>query len=129
MINNYSYLDGLKVIMGNIPINIAALIVLIAYGRPPDCYVDEDRKEKANHIFAQLIIGHVLFTIFSVRNIFYDSKKDVELQVILVFYAVLIAIQLCHYWYFYEEQMIELKKTEEQRTFFLVLALELFTML
>ena len=36
MINNYSYLDGLKVIMGNIPINIAALIVLISYGRPPD---------------------------------------------------------------------------------------------
>ena len=128
MINNYSYLDGLKVIMGNIPINIAALIVLIAYGRPPDCYIDEDRKEKANHIFAQLIIGHVLFTIFSVRNI-KDAKKDVEVQVILVFYAVLIAIQLCHYWYFYEEQMIELKKTEEQRTFFLVLALELFTML
>ena len=73
MINNYSYLDGLKVIMGNIPINIAALIVLVAYGRPPDYDGDEDRKDKATAIFAQLVIGHILFSIVSVNDIFSNS--------------------------------------------------------
>ena len=78
MINNYSYLDGLKVIMGNIPINIAALIVLIAYGRPPDYDGDDDRKDKANAIFAQLIVGHVLFSIANYRNLV-SEKRGIEL--------------------------------------------------
>ena len=51
MINNFSYLEGLKVIMGNVPVNIAALIVLIAYGRPPEYDGDEDRNNKATAIF------------------------------------------------------------------------------
>ena len=63
MINNYSYLDGLKVIMGNIPINIAALIVLISYGRPPDYDDDEEREKKATSIYFQLLSGHILFAI------------------------------------------------------------------
>ena len=91
MINNYSYLDGLKVIMGNIPINIAALIVLIAYGRPPDYDGDVVRKEKANAIFAQLVIGHILFSIGCYFDLGYYSKV-VLFSVLLIFYSVLIAI-------------------------------------
>ena len=103
MINNYSYLDGLKVIMGNIPINIAALVVLIAYGRPPEYDGDEERKTKADSIFAQLVIGHIFFTIGSYLDLGYYSKF-VLFSVILIFYSVLIAIQICHHWYFLPEE-------------------------
>ena len=36
MINNYSVVDGLRVILGNFVIHVAALIALVALARPPD---------------------------------------------------------------------------------------------
>ena len=128
MINNYSYLDGLKVIMGNVPTNLVALIILLIYALPPDYDGDEERESKAKAIFAQLVIGHILFALDDLLEHSFFAKIAYG-SVVLIIYQVVIAIQICHNWYFLpEEQMMEIKKTEEQRLFFFVLALELMTM-
>ena len=74
------------------------------------------------------MIGHILFVMLGLIELFFLTKNS-NIKVMMIFYYVMILIQLCHEWYFLpEEQMVDIKKTEEQRSFFFVMALELITM-
>ena len=50
MINNYSVVDGLRVVMGNFLTQLSLLIILLVYARPTD-FTDESLTDKADTLF------------------------------------------------------------------------------
>ena len=50
MINNYSVVDGLRVVMGNFLTQVSLLIILLAYARPTD-FTDDSTTDKADKLF------------------------------------------------------------------------------
>ena len=50
MINNYSVVDGLRVVMGNFLTQVSLLIILLAYARPTD-FTDDSVTDKADKLF------------------------------------------------------------------------------
>ena len=70
---NYSLVDGLKVILGNWVLHVAALITIIAYGRPPG-YDDPEKDRKSVEIFIQLIVAHISLALITFFDLIHYLK-------------------------------------------------------
>ena len=90
MINQYSVVDGLRVILGNQVIHVAALITLIAMARPPD-YDSEEERDIAVSLFWELVASHILFAICNFLYAFIYNAS-VLLNVVCTFWQVIIAV-------------------------------------
>ena len=87
MINNYSVVDGIRVILGNVIMQVAGLIVLCAMARPVD-YGDYDADDSW-YLFAELVAAHIFF---AVSNYLYIDHYNLSilLSVICIFWAIII---------------------------------------
>ena len=95
---NYSVVDGLKVILGGWVLHVAALITIIAYGRPPG-YDDPEKERKSELIFIQLVILHSGFALATFYDML-DYKKLISLNVLGIIFEIIVIIQICQDWFF-----------------------------
>lgn len=125
MINNYSVVDGIRVILGNVIMQFAGLIVLIALARPPD-YADEDTQYDSKLLFGELVVAHVCF---AVSNYLYIDHYNWSIlsSVLCIFWAIIIMTQIFHNWFFTDVVLDAM--TDEQRRFRFMMIIELLTMI
>ena len=96
---NYSLVDGLKVILGNWVLHFAALITMLAYGRPPGYDDDPEREKKSVEIFIQLIIAHFGLALVTFFDLMYYLQLT-KASIIGIIFEIMVIIQICHDWFF-----------------------------
>ena len=89
-INNYSVVDGLKVVISSFAVNIAQFILVLIFARPTE-WEDERRNELATTIFVQLVIGHIFFAVTNYLDTFW-YKHSVQFTIVSLLFKVMIAI-------------------------------------
>ena len=124
MINNYSVVDGMRVILGTFIMQLGGLITLVAMVRPPE-YDDQDRQERVRHFFWELVVAHILFAVSGYLYVHYYDLSPL-LNSISIFWACVIMTQIFHNWFF--EPVVLEEMTDEQRRFRFMVILELMAM-
>lgn len=90
MINNYSVIDGIRVILGNYVMQLVGLIALCAMANYP-AFKDSDEEESEKMFFWELFASHIFFLITNYLYV-YHYNFAVQMNVLSTFWAIILMI-------------------------------------
>ena len=94
MINYYSVVNGLKVMLGNFVIQLALAAAMFCYGKPPVYEDNPVKTDAAQRIYLELSFARPLFAVVAYLNA-YNYRYSTVLVSICIFIQVYIYIETC----------------------------------
>ena len=94
MLHLKSSVDGFKVILGSITMNLVIFLTLIIAIRPPE-YLDERKTAQARNLYIMLVVYHLSFCLMKFLSDFIIPKFFRDKSSIIMIFAVALLTYLC----------------------------------
>ena len=94
MLHLKSSVDGFKVILGSMMLNLVIFLTLIIAVRPPE-YPDERKTTQARNLYIMLVVYHLGFCVISYLSEFIIPKYFRNKSTFTMIFAVVLLTYLC----------------------------------